>query len=182
MGRPRPARNARPDLNMGVRILRLYSEAQPLDREELCECTGKMTEYNLHSNRSKNIDSSNLTGCNERDAARWNLAYHVRAVQTIASAVLGDGTFLIKDRSYPTVIRFRPYLESPYLAKRPDLFLVPDTELTPVVDRAVKQYRQANNKQDVYWGFDEYTAEDLAGIFRILDPLVVEYLSKKGKK
>lgn len=171
------------ELNQGVTFLRLYPDAQPLDPVEICECIGKNAEYlrqEFQGEITRDImDSSALLGCNEKDVASWSLTYRVRALQIIGdAAVLRDGTFLLKDHGYPTVIRFRPYLESPYLSTRADLFLLPDREVSALVDQAVKQYRQKNDKQNIPWAFDGY---DLAAIFKILDPIAVNYLQQKRR-
>ncbi len=83
--------------------------------------------------------------------ARYGYRLRGRGVN-IVMANLHDGTFLIKDKGYPLVIRFRPNLESPYLRERDDLFLVPEDDM-------MRWFDEKRDPDD----FDQLVVEKLTG-------------------
>lgn len=159
-------------------IVRLYPEPRPLDPEELCTCVGKMLPGTLDNLSERLSGGHNLPGCKANDITHWGVTYRSRGL-SVVFADLQDGTFLIKDKGYPTVIRFHGDLESPYLATRQDLFLVNESEMGTWLTELVGQWKQSRGIE--HYGMDPYTAEDLIGIFKLFDRRVVEQLTNNGQ-
>ncbi|MEK7323145.1 MAG: lysozyme inhibitor LprI family protein [Pseudomonadota bacterium] len=109
---------------VSLTLIRIYPEPQPMDPElkDTYPCS-----------------------------ARYGYRLRGRGVN-IVMANLHDGTFLIKDKGYPLVIRFRPNLESPYLRERDDLFLVPADDMMRWFD-----------EKSVPDAFDQLVVEKLTG-------------------
>lgn len=159
-------------------IIRLYPAPQSMRPEELCVCVGKMID-NRFSTRPSAADPRSLPGCNS-EASHWGINYRGRALSAVL-VNLKDGTFLLKDRGYDTVIRLHAdldlgMLDSPYFKERKDLFLADFDKLDMLLAETVGGWLQQQYKET---SVQTYTVKDLLNVFMLFDQQVAARLPQR---
>lgn len=154
----------------------------PMDSELVreCTCVGNYSGSYLDPRTGQEVPQECRTGpnFNAADDLGWvvpeePITYRGRALDVVI-ADLRDGTFLVKDRGRPTVIRFQgdpSELRSPYLIQRKDLYLVDARDMAKWLEEAYGRWLITSGQERV-----DLPLLDPAAIFTEFDRMVVERL------
>ncbi|MBC7162556.1 MAG: hypothetical protein H5U26_10680 [Immundisolibacter sp.] len=176
---PEVDKNARPPWKM---LIRVYPQPQrlPMDSELVreCTCVGNYRKGGFQDPTTGRqvAPRCQAGGAFNAIAQGWvvpahPITYRGRALDVVI-ADLRDGTFLVKDRGRPAVIRFRGDLGSPYLAQAKDLHVVDAWDMTHWLTREAYDKWVAASGQDQV----ELPLLDPAALFEVFDRIVVEKL------